>query len=164
MYWQCEKFKGIWEYKVFCSINTWQRDVTRISTVKASLSTSPLGLLRTPNLGQIMQISERNKEEIEEERRLMGFLLRMESITHWKRKAHPDKDSEWTTNWQGCSGWSGGWAYRAWNSKKCWDLRCGARALQASVGGIHGKGGSLKRFVVVYGFFSFLFPWDDSKD
>jgi hypothetical protein len=57
--------------------------VTRISTVKATLSTSPLQeLLRTPNLGQIMQIRVRNKEEIEEERRLMGFILLMESITH----------------------------------------------------------------------------------
>lgn len=52
-------------------------------TVKASLSTSPLqGLLRTPSLGQIMQNRVRSKEEIEEDRRLMGFILQMESITH----------------------------------------------------------------------------------
>lgn len=61
--------------------------MTRISTGKARLSTSPLqGLLRTPNLGFIMQIRVRSKEKIEEERRLMGFISQMESITHCKRK------------------------------------------------------------------------------
>ena len=46
----------------------------------------PHQLLRSPSLGLITWVRVGSKEEIEEERRLMGFILQPERITHWKEK------------------------------------------------------------------------------
>lgn len=51
----------------------------------------PHQLLRSPSLGLITWMRVRSKEEIEEERRLMGFILQLERITHWKGKKKRSK-------------------------------------------------------------------------
>lgn len=129
--------------------------MTRISTGKARLSTSPLqGLLRTPNLGFIMQIRVRSKEKIEEERRLMGFISQMESITHCKRKRAARQRKKEDYELGRLSGWTGGWVWRPWNRDEWWDLLSWGGAMPVSAReGHRWKKKILKRFVVVYEFF-----------